>query len=111
MPVMETQPTTTQTPPTRPGRRPGGGYTLRIRQLLADLVSYETAFGIRELRLHDSYLAHLEKDLVGEELPDDAAISRVLWRLTREGKLHQVRSGRGQGKRALYVAGTKWSAA
>ncbi len=94
--------------PKKVGRRPGGGYTGRVRQLLADLVSYGEAFGLRELRLHDSYLYALDAEMKGEDLPDDRTVSRVLWRLAKDGELKQVNSGRGQGKRALYIRGKNW---
>jgi hypothetical protein len=94
--------------PKKVGRRPGGGYTSRVRQILTDLVSYGEAFGLRELRLHDSYLYTLDAEMKGEDLPDDRTVSRVLWRLAKDGELKQVNSGRGQGKRALYIRGKNW---
>jgi hypothetical protein len=94
--------------PKKIGRRPGGGYTVRVRQILTDLVSYGEAFGLRELRLHDSYLYALDAEMKGEDLPDDRTVSRVLWRLAKDGELKQVNSGRGQGKRALYIRGKNW---
>jgi hypothetical protein len=96
-------------PAKRTGRRPGNsGYTVRVRQILADLVSYGEAFGLRELRLHDSYLYTMDAEMKGEDLPEDRVVARVLWRLAKDGELQQVNSGRGQGKRALYVRGRNW---
>lgn len=99
---------TVETETKKLGRRAGGGYTTRIRQLLADLVAFGEAFGLRELRLHDSYLDAMNAEMKGENLPDDRTVARVLWRLAKEGELKQVNSGRGQGKRALYIRGRNW---
>lgn len=95
--------------PRRPGRPKGrAGYTARVRQLVADLVGFGEAFGLREIYLHDAYLYATDSTMTGEELPDGRVVARVLWRLAKDGELQQVNSGRGQGKRALYIRGKNW---
>lgn len=96
--------------PRKRGRPPGGGgYSPRIKQIVADLVEFQEAFGLQEVRRHDDYLGKTNVPLQGEPLPDDAALSRVLWRFAKAGKLRSVSRGMGQGHRVLYVRGENWS--
>jgi hypothetical protein len=96
--------------PRKRGRPPGGGgYSPRIRQVVASLLEEEEAFGLQEVRRRDDYLLKTEVPLVGEPLPDDRTLSRVLWRFARAGKLRSISRGMGQGHRVLYVRGENWS--
>jgi hypothetical protein len=96
--------------PRKRGRPPGGGgYSPTVRQIVADLIEAKEAFGLREVRDCASYLESTGVPLQGEPLPDDRALSRVLWRFAKAGKLRSISRGMGQGHRVLYVRGENWS--
>lgn len=94
---------TEPSPRHRPGRTPGGDYTARVRQVVADLLESGDAFGVQEVYDRNHWLTDTGRG--AGPLPDPEVVARVLWRFARQGELEKVARGQGSGTRALYVKG------